>query len=147
MYTPEYLTSTKDYYVKNFSQVSCTVGDFYFSYFIVPNNKGPEHLPHFLHAFFSGESYLFAISDKIPSAYQKYFVLYELLRNLKKLSPHKALEEELSHIPKNIKRGYLAERIIFYEELVANAGEYSHFSKENIEEFKLLLELLKSQKP
>ena len=148
-YKDEYINKLKqDFRSKGYKEVEAKVGDYSFSYFILPKTLKPE-LQNFA-LVLPGETkdnYLIGVSEDIREEFQKYFAAHEYIEFVKFYDVQgkcvKALEEELKQVPKEIKKDYLKARMDFFKNLIDYVSKYSQdYGKETANEFKQSLSKL-----
>jgi len=147
-FSKAYIDSVREYFRgQDYSEIEVTLGERSFSYFVVPQEEEPDLLDFVVRITGNNPSdgHVFGISDHVKEHHRSYAVAHEFIEFTEigvdvEGRCVRALEEELTLVPKDIKPDYLRMRRDFFRGLIPYCEEQpENYNDQDIAEFRKTL--------
>jgi hypothetical protein len=143
-YAKQEIDGARDYFrSQGFEEVEANLGDFKFSYFVMPQEMEPN-LNNFVYRCTGKpeDGYVFGISDNVQEEFRQYAVAHEFIEFMQigldqKDRCRKALEREIELVPEDIKSDYLSMRKDFFRDLIDYcSAKPEQYTQTDLDEFR-----------
>ena len=134
---------------QGFKEIDAEIGDLKFSYFVIPKelNSGLSNFVFRMTGKDRQDGAIYGVSNSIKEDFRRYAVAHEVIEfseiGINQIGRcAKALEREISLVPKEIRADYVKMRTQFFKDLISYTSSSQHYTDEDLREFKTSLKRL-----